>query len=89
MTEQERIRITAKKDDLEMMRHPEIWPHGYILPLVRAGEVGILVDSVHGDYFWIPNMNLFMMKAQFDTCQKERGRDEMLQRLIKEGWRVD
>lgn len=92
--------VLASGNDLEMMRRPHLWPN-LILPLVirdrltKPGTVsegvGILwspLGAEEGEKFsFLKGHNMFMPIPK--GTKWEVGGDEMLVRLVKEGWVVD
>jgi hypothetical protein len=91
--------VLAKGSDLEMMRRPHLWPH-LILPLVirdrltrpGIGEgIGILwspIGAGEGEKFLFLRGHNMLMPIPKDAKWEEGG-DELLIRLIKEGWVID
>jgi hypothetical protein len=93
MTDKE---VTDSRNSLEMMRRPHLWTH-LILPLVKRGsfydtplnadEAILWCDIGSTNYAFLANHNMFMPVPE--DAKWEKGGDELLVRLVKEGWEVD
>lgn len=91
--------VLSSKDSLEMMRRPNLWPN-LMLPLVQREQlykggdmegVGVLWSPIiegEGEKFgFLKGHNMFMPIPK--DAKWEIGGDELLVRLVKEGWEVD
>jgi hypothetical protein len=94
----------TEDEHLAMMRDPRRWPH-LILPLVKRQThpyddqaVGILWSPITAEatkeqkakatkWSFLRGQNMLMPVPE--NAQWEEGGDELLARLIKEGWEVD
>ena len=93
MTDEE---VVKNMSDFEMMRRPHLWPHMF-LPLKNPSkrtqdhpfaQEGILFSQGKDEGFmFLANQNMFMPIPK--GANFEYGGEEMLQRLVKEGWLVD
>jgi hypothetical protein len=92
MTDKE---VIKSKDDLEMMKRPHLWPLTF-LPLINKekkdsegsphGLEGLLFYE-SGEYLFLRGQNMYLPIPE--GANFESGGTEMLQQLVKEGWRVD
>jgi hypothetical protein len=86
--------VIKKRDDLEMMRRPHLWPHDRLLPLKHRSEKrdgwpreAVLFAGSKG-YILLMDANILALD-NVELSQGREGGDEMLQELVKDGWIVD
>lgn len=86
--------VTSTRNSLEMMRRPHLWPNLF-LPLVKRKNLyhsplganeAILIAGEH-DYAVLRHQNMLTPIPRY--VKWETGGDDLLQRLIDEGWEVD
>ena len=91
MTDEEVIKT---RDDLEMMKRSNLWPHTF-LPLINRrdksdsplGADGLLFYQGWEEYYFLRNQNMFMPIPP--DAKFEKGSVAMLKQLVTEGWQVD
>ncbi len=74
-------------NDLEFMLHPEMWPWWPLLTLVKHGKCGTLIEIQNG-YAFREGVSIFTgptEKAEPEII----GKEELLEKLVKDGWEVD
>jgi hypothetical protein len=82
--------IVENRDDVGMLGRPDLWPHRWILPLVRDHEA----DDQRYGYVLAEDPTTVVLGLIFDAPRTPRHprrvlRYESAEAVVADGWRVD
>jgi hypothetical protein len=99
LTDKERDRILQERDHAGFIRHPELWPRTFFLPVIKAG--GAIRDGADGvitalyGFNVVVHVNLFLLQRSGKTLLQavnegaKISRYETVEALVADGWEVD
>lgn len=89
LTPEKAAKILHDHDDLEMIRHPELWPHHHVLPLRRRGRS--LMDDDSTGFIFADSLFCVYTGTMYlcDRLTAKSQHYDSIEAMLADGWMVD